>query len=160
MKTIKITNMQLLTDLGPSLNELKAVKMNGKTTIRIVKTLNNVFAALNSYDATRKSLIEIYVERDEKGNLVTQQSESGLVYKFKSEEDTKKAAEVVNAIANEEVSIDIFPITEEEVEAISEISVDVVGRLAKYDFILVDKSKQEEKREDLKAELRQIVDQE
>lgn len=134
-KKIQITNMELLTDLAPALNQIKDIKMSGKITVRIVKTMNNIFEALRAYDSLRKASIEKYALKNDDGRFAIDTENGESVYKFQDEEAKKNAGEAAMLIANEKIDLMIFPISEEDVESIEGITVETIGRLVKWEFV-------------------------
>lgn len=134
-KKIQISNMELLTDLAPALNQIKDIKMSGKITVRVVKTMNNIFAALRDYDNLRKAALEKYAAKDENGKFVIENENGESVYKFNDADAKKNAGEAAMIIAQEKVDLLVFPITEDDVESIEGITADTIGRLVKWDFV-------------------------
>lgn len=127
--------MELLTDLAPALNQIKDIKMSGKITVRIVKTMNNIFEALRAYDSLRKASIEKYALKNDDGRFAIDTENGESVYKFQDEEAKKNAGEAAMLIANEKIDLMIFPISEEDVESIEGITVETIGRLVKWEFV-------------------------
>lgn len=135
-KTIKISNIQLLSDFAPALNEIKDIKMKGSLTVKVVKTMNNIFDVLRKYDTVRKSVLEKYAEKDANGKFITENKDGQQVYKFPSQQDQDNAGEAAMQIANEEIDLVVYPFKEEELDGIDGVTAETIGRLVKWGFVV------------------------
>jgi len=134
-KKIKIKNIEILTDLMPTLNELKSIKMPGKVVLKIVKSINALLEQMNSYDELRREVLNKYAEKDDNGEVLTEIVNNTLVYKFQDEEAKKKAEEEVMSVMNNEIEILVCEIYDNEIEEIEGITPEIVARLFKWELI-------------------------
>jgi hypothetical protein len=134
-KKIKIKNIEILTDLMPTLNELKAVKMPGKVVLKVVKSINALLEQMNGYDELRKKVLDKYAEKADNGEVLTEIVNNTLVYKFSDEETKKKAEEEVMEVMNSEIEVLVYEIYDKEIEEIEGITPEVVARLIKWELI-------------------------
>jgi hypothetical protein len=134
-KTIKIKNIEILTDLMPTLNELKSVKMSGKTVLKVVKSINSIITDMEVYDNKRKEVLDKYAEKDENGMALTENINNSLSYKFANDETKALAEKEVMEIMEKVVSITIFPVSTKDIEEIKGVTPEVIARLMRWEFI-------------------------
>jgi|Laugresbdmm110dd_1035094.scaffolds.fasta_scaffold123982_1 hypothetical protein len=134
-KTIEIKNIEILTDLMPTLNELKSVKMSGKTVLKVVKSINSIIRDMEVYDNKRKEVLDKYAEKDENGMALTENINNSLSYKFANDETKALAEKEVMEIMEKVVSITIFPVSTKDIEEIKGVTPEVIARLMRWEFI-------------------------
>lgn len=134
-KTIKIKNIEILTDLMPTLNELKSVKMSGKTVLKVVKSINSIIRDMEVYDNKRKEVLDKYAEKDGNGMALTENINNSLSYKFANDETKALAEKEVMEIMEKVVSITIFPVSTKDIEEIKGVTPEVIARLMRWEFI-------------------------
>jgi hypothetical protein len=134
-KTIKIKNIEILTDLMPTLNELKSVKMSGKTVLKVVKSINSIITDMEIYDNKRKEVLDKYAEKDGNGMALTENINNSLSYKFANDETKALAEKEVMEIMEKVVSITIFPVSTKDIEEIKGVTPEVIARLMRWEFI-------------------------
>jgi hypothetical protein len=134
-KTIEIKNIEILTDLMPTLNELKSVKMSGKTVLKVVKSINSIIRDMEIYDNKRKEVLDKYAEKDGNGMALTENINNSLSYKFANDETKALAEKEVMEIMEKVVSITIFPVSTKDIEEIKGVTPEVIARLMRWEFI-------------------------
>lgn len=134
-KTIEIKNIEILTDLMPTLNELKSIKMSGKTVLKVVKSINSIIRDMEVYDNKRKEVLDKYAEKDENGMALTENINNSLSYKFANDETKALAEKEVMEIMEKVVSITIFPVSTKDIEEIKGVTPEVIARLMRWEFI-------------------------
>lgn len=134
-KTIEIKNIEILTDLMPTLNELKSVKMSGKTVLKVVKSINSIIRDMEVYDNKRKEVLDKYSEKDENGMALTENINNSLSYKFANDETKALAEKEVMEIMEKVVTITIFPVSTKDIEEIKGVTPEVIARLMRWEFI-------------------------
>jgi hypothetical protein len=130
MKT-EITVMQMLTELIPSLEELKRMKTPGKITMAVVRLSNECKKRVQEYEDARIALVKSACQKDEKGNPVIKDN----MFQFEKEEDKIAIEKEIKEIADQKILIDVASLDSKLFE-----SVDIAGNLyevlAHYNFII------------------------
>jgi len=69
---IKVSNREIL-QMIQSLNDLNNLKLPIKVSFKIAKITKKLQEVVDIYEESRKKIIEEYCEKDEEGNVITQE---------------------------------------------------------------------------------------
>ena len=97
-----------------------------KTTSAVYKLVKKVDSVTDMVQTEQKKIIDIYADKDEKGNLVVQNGN----YIFSKPENNAKCVEEMNKLRNEEVTdVEKITIKLDSVQNASELSAEDIIKL-------------------------------
>lgn len=102
---MKITNLELSIQFIPALRELSTLKTSARIAFNAVKTIKVANAAVETFEAARKTLIETRCEMKD-GKPVTEGSE----YVFATPEIKAEVTALITELQKEEITLDIYPV--------------------------------------------------
>jgi Ser-tRNA(Ala) deacylase AlaX len=126
--TIKISNAELLNALVPGLQELAAIRTNGKIAYNVAKTLKSCDVAVTAFNDQKKLTLEGACEKDEAGKPKIEKDE----YVFASPEVKEKVIQDINELIKTEIELDIYPIDITEFQALEGVSAGTILRLGQF----------------------------
>jgi len=133
MKTIKISNKNLLNKFFPSFQELSALPSNPKTgrlKYAIKRSLGSLQDAIERYSKKRQEIFEERCKMDESGNPKFDKDKN---YSFETKDLRKEAMEVLDSLDREIVDLTIYPIRKENiVSGTSELSIGTELNLGEF----------------------------
>jgi len=129
---IRIKNVQLMMDFVPALQELKTYKPNVRVGLGIIKTCNACFDILKKFENARHQILEEESLKDEKGKSIVKDNQ----FQFRDDMHKKEVEAKIAILAEQEVTVDIWPIPLSEVESIKEFKVELLERLINNKFLL------------------------
>jgi len=115
MKTINITNKDLINRLNPAFSELAMLKSNadsGKLKYSIKRTINSIEDAVKRYAKQRNEIFEDRCKVDEEGNPMFDDKKN---YLFEKPELKKEALKKLEELDNEEIKLTIYPVSLENI---------------------------------------------
>ena len=145
---IKVTNFILNNPFGvkqldaqlmfiyPALQEFKKLKTPTIVAYNVVKSIGVVEKALKEYETTRITICESLCEKDKDDKPVIE----GKIYKF-TEENKKEFQLKWTELLNTEITLDIFPINQSDIDSLKEINIHCYETLLNNGFILDDSNK-------------------
>jgi len=128
MMNIKISNAELLNALVPGLQELAAVRTNGKIAYNVAKTLKSCDIAVSAFNDQKKLVLEASCEKDEAGKAKIEKNE----YLFATPEDKEKAIQDINDLIKTEIDLDIYPIDIADFQTLQDVSAGTILRLGRF----------------------------
>jgi len=124
MKTIKISNKDLLNKFYPSFKELSALPSNPKTgrlKYAIKRSLGSLQDAVERYSKRRQEIFEERCKMDESGNPKFDKEKN---YSFETKELRKEAMKELGNLDKEIVDLTIYPVRKENiVSGTSQLSI-------------------------------------
>jgi len=124
MKSINLTNKELINKFYPSFVELTKVPSNTKTgrlKYAIKRSINSIQDALENYQEARNEIFESRCKLDGDGNPVMGEDKS---YTFDSSDIRKEAISEAKKLENKEITLTIYPINKSNIEeAIGSLSI-------------------------------------
>lgn len=115
----------------------KRLKTSTKVAYNTVKSVKAVEEAIKDYEKTRISICESLCDKDLKGRPIIENGN----YKF-SEEAKREFDLKFEELLNQEITIDIFPIKQEEIEDLKDINIECYQTLSEIGFIQIDEIKE------------------
>jgi hypothetical protein len=110
------------------LRDLSTIRTNSKVAYNTAKTIKSTMAAVENYDAARKSIIETRCEMvDGKPKVDKEKNE----YMFASEEIKADTEKQIADLSKEEVEIEIYPIKLDDLSN-TELSAQVLLSLKEF----------------------------
>ena len=126
---VKLTNMQIISELAPALSELKTMRTPGNVTIATVRTFGECEKAVKDYETARISILNNFCKK-ENGKPVIKDNQ----YQFDSPEDKASAEAEIRKIVETEVELDVHQVSSTVFEKV-EISGNLYEVLVRYQFI-------------------------
>jgi hypothetical protein len=105
---MKITNAAIAQVFIPALRELSALKTSSKVAYNTARTIKSASAVIETFDSTRKQLLESAASKNEDGTPVIDKEKNEYV--FVSDEEKSACLKSLVDLGNIEVDLDIYPV--------------------------------------------------
>lgn len=138
---MKLKLKVLVTQFLPSISQLGGLQRSGhsglsqKAGYAIAKNFNMAIDLIKDYEEEKKSLIELYVKKDDSGYMTEARENGMLDYVFNTPDDKTAYLKALEEKLSTEVDFKPFKFSVDEFETCHNIPVDIIALLEQMQII-------------------------